>query len=169
MALTRDTIIISSDHAGYAMKELVKQQLDKLGVGYEDIGTHDTQPTDYPLWAARVATAVSHDRYGRGITICGTGIGASIAANRFKGVRAALCTSVEMARLSRQHNNANVLVLGGRTTSPEMATEILKTWLATGFDGGRHQRRAGQLDQVNTMPDLVDMQALSDARRIDSK
>jgi ribose 5-phosphate isomerase B len=149
-----ETIIISSDHAGFEMKEHVKAQLDKRGVACEDIGTHDAQATDYPRWAGRVAKAVSEGRYNRGITICGTGIGASIAANRFKGVRAALCLTVEMARAARAHNNANVLVLGGRITSPDTATEILKTWLSTKFEAGRHERRVGQLDNLSTLCDL---------------
>lgn len=148
MADGGDAIIIGSDHAGFALKEHVKKQLARLGVAYHDIGAADTQSTDYPIWAGRVAQAVAGGRYKRGIAICGAGIGASIAANRFRGVRAALCTSVEMARLSRQHNNANVLVMGGRITPPETATHILETWLATEFEGGRHERRVAQLDNI---------------------
>ncbi|MBD3392670.1 MAG: ribose 5-phosphate isomerase B [Chitinivibrionales bacterium] len=141
-------IIIGSDHAGYEMKEHIKAELAAKGIPFEDIGTYDTTSTDYPLWAGRVAKAVSHGTREKGIAICGSGIGASMAANRFRGVRAALCITPEMARLSREHNNANVLVLGGRITTPETATEILWTWLDTAFEGGRHERRIAQIDEV---------------------
>ncbi len=152
MATTKDTIIISSDHAGYDLKEHIKSQLDAMGVAYDDIGTTDTQSTDYPMWAGRVAKAVAQGEHRRGITMCGTGLGASMAANRFKGVRAALCSTAQMARLSRQHNDSNVLVLGGRITAPETAAEILKAWLETPFEGGRHQRRTRQLDEIGDGP-----------------
>jgi ribose 5-phosphate isomerase B len=148
MAATQETIVIGSDHAGYQMKEHIKQQLDRLGIAYTDIGTTSTESTDYPIWAGRVAQAVSDGSYQRGIAICGAGIGASIAANRFRHVRAALCVTTEMARLSRQHNNANVLVLGGRITAPQTATEILEIWLTTKFEGDRHERRIRQLDEI---------------------
>ena len=148
MADSADTIVIGSDHAGFELKEHVKKQLARLGIAYHDVGTVDTQSTDYPIWAGRVAKAVAGGKYRRGIAICGTGIGASIAANRFRGVRAALCTSVEMARLSRRHNNANVLVMGGRITAPDVASEILEAWLTTAFEGGRHVRRVCQLDDI---------------------
>ena len=143
-------LILSSDHAGFEMKEHVKAELSRLGIAFDDIGTAKPESTDYPIWAGRVAKAVSDGKYARGITICGTGLGASMAANKFKGVRAALCITEEMARLSKQHNNANVLVLGGRITRPDTASRILQTWLSTDFEGGRHQRRVDQIDEVNT-------------------
>jgi ribose 5-phosphate isomerase B len=141
-------IIIGSDHAGYPMKEYIKGELKREGIAFTDIGTDSTEPVDYPLYTARVAKAVSHNKNERGIAICGAGIGASITANRFRGVRAALCLTEEMARLSRSHNNANVLVLGGRITPTETAGRILRIWLDTPFDGGRHERRIKEIDEI---------------------
>jgi ribose 5-phosphate isomerase B len=141
-------IIIGSDHAGFPMKEYIKSELKRLGFVYSDVGTNSTEPVDYPLYAARVARAVSNGRHERGIAICGAGIGASITANRFRGVRAGLCLTEEMARLSRAHNNANVLVLGGRITPMETAGRILSIWLETPFEGGRHERRIKEIDEV---------------------
>jgi ribose 5-phosphate isomerase B len=148
VAAVKETIIVGSDHAGFEMKAVVKKELARLGYGCEDVGTGDTKMTDYPMWAGRVARAVSDGRYRRGIVLCSSGIGASIAANRFRGVRAALCTTVEMARLSREHNNANVLALGGRLIAPSLALKILRTWLGTRFQKGRHLRRIGQIDRM---------------------
>jgi ribose 5-phosphate isomerase B len=146
-----DTILISSDHAGYRMKEFVKRLLDSMNVPYEDLGAHREDPDDdYPVFAARVGQAVSDGRRRRGITVCGTGIGASIVANRYRGVRAALCTSAETARMARTHNDANVLVLGGRITSEAVVADIVKIWLATPFEGGRHQRRIELLEKVTS-------------------
>jgi ribose 5-phosphate isomerase B len=144
----KGSIIIGSDHAGYPMKEFIKSELKRLGVPYSDVGADSTEPVDYPLYAARVARAVSKGRHERGIAICGAGIGASITANRFRGVRAGLCLTEEMARLSRAHNNANVLVLGGRITPMETAAQMLRIWLETPFEGGRHERRIRQIDEV---------------------
>jgi len=143
-----ERIIIGSDHGGYELKEFIKSELDKRGIPWEDIGTNSTDSVDYPHYGVRVAMAVASGEYTRGILICGTGIGISITANRFKGVRAALCCSVEMARLSREHNNANILALGGRLTSPEDAAAILDTWLTTTFEGGRHERRVRLMDDL---------------------
>jgi len=144
-----DEIIISSDHAGYALKEFIISELQRRGIPIVDAGTKSTESTDYPMYAARVASAVAKGTYQRGITICGTGIGASITANRFKKVRAALCITDEMARLARQHNDANVLVLGGRITSQEDAVKILDMWLTTAFEGDRHKVRIRQIDEVS--------------------
>jgi len=143
-----EKIIIGSDHGGYELKEFIKSELDKKDIPFEDIGTNSSESVDYPNYGAKVAQAVANGEYKRGILICGTGIGISITANRFKGVRAALCCSVEMARLSREHNNANILALGGRTTVPEDAAAILETWLTTPFEGGRHERRVGLMDEL---------------------
>ncbi len=147
-----EEIVIGSDHAGFEMKEFLKEELHKRGFALKDVGTETTKPTDYPLYAGRVAHSVADGENDRGIAVCGAGIGASIAANRVRGVRAALCTSVEMAKLSRAHNNANVLVLGGRTTPKELATQILDAWLETPFEGGRHIPRIEMLDEDK--PDL---------------
>jgi RpiB/LacA/LacB family sugar-phosphate isomerase len=145
-----DTIVIGSDHAGYELKEYVKTLLKARGIPFEDVGTKSAESTDYPIWAGKVALHVSQGTYARGITVCGSGIGASIAANRFKGVRAGLCVTPEMARLAREHNNANVLVLGGRILSQQEAEKILDTWLNTDFAAGRHERRAKQLDDMES-------------------
>jgi ribose 5-phosphate isomerase B len=139
-------IIIASDHAGYPMKEFIKVELDILHVTYSDIGTNSPDPVDYPLYIARAAREVSRGRFNRGIVICGAGIGASITANRFRRVRAALCLTEEMARLSRRHNDANVLVLGGRITPRETAQQILRLWLETPFEAGRHARRIEMIE-----------------------
>ncbi|NLP01637.1 MAG: ribose 5-phosphate isomerase B [Fibrobacter sp.] len=143
-----EKIVIGSDHAGFEMKEYIKEVLTQKGVLFEDAGAVSLDPSDdYPEFAFRVAKAVSEKRYNKGILLCGTGIGASIAANRVKGVRAALCTSPDMARMSRAHNDSNVLVLGGRTTPRETVSQIIDAWLGGSFEGGRHQNRIDQIDQ----------------------
>jgi ribose 5-phosphate isomerase B len=144
-----DQLVIGSDHAGFEMKEFIKKELTRLGISFNDVGALTFNANDdYPLFAARVASAVSRKKASRGITICGTGIGASITANRFKNVRAALCLTPKMARLSREHNDANVLVIGGRITPRNTAASILKAWLTTPFSGGRHERRRDLIDTV---------------------
>jgi len=140
-------LIIGSDHAGFAMKEYVKSELSRLDIAFEDVGVYNEDKSDYPIYAAKVARAVSKGEYERGIAVCGSGIGASITANRFRKVRAALCITEEMARLSRLHNNANVLVLGGRITSQNEASKILNAWLSTDFEGGRHETRIRMIDE----------------------
>ena len=142
-----EKIIIAGDHAGYEMKEHVKAYLQRKGFGVVDASAPELDPADdYPEFGFKVAQAIAGGEYDRGILMCGTGIGISIAANRLKGVRAALCTSVELARMSREHNNANILVMGGRTTEKTTAEEMVDTWLATGFSGERHARRLALLD-----------------------
>ena len=145
-----EKIPIGSDHAGYELKEQVVQYIRELGYEVEDLGTHSSDSVDYPDFAGKVAGLVSRGERRRGILVCGTGIGMSITANKYAGVRAALATSEELARLSRAHNDANVLTLGGRTTDPEMARRIVKTWLETGFEGGRHTRRVGKIAQAES-------------------
>ena len=149
MAVAKNTIVIGSDHAGYKLKEFIKGELKRRKVPFEDVGAHAVDPEDdYPDWVGAVARKVSDGTFSRGIGICGAGIGASITANRFPRVRAALCTSAEIARLSRQHNDANMLVLGGRITSEEDAAAILEVWLTASFEGGRHQRRVEKLEHL---------------------
>jgi ribose 5-phosphate isomerase B len=143
-----DPIIIGSDHAGYALKQHIKTLLDKRGIPYIDIGVDSERSADYPLYAGRVARAVAAGDNPWGIAVCGTGIGASMAVNRFRGARGALCLTPDMARLAREHNNANVLVLGGRISTQESAGKILDVWLESHFQGGRHQRRIEQLDAI---------------------
>lgn len=148
MSEKQKNIIIGSDHGGFELKEFLKAELSKKGITVEDVGTYSPDSVDYPHYGSKVAQAVASGAYERGIVICGTGIGISIAANRFKGVRAAVCCNVEMARLSREHNNANILALGGRTTDKPTAAAILETWLSTPFAGGRHEKRVNQLDTL---------------------
>lgn len=139
-------IAIGSDHAGFQYKEKIKELLKSLGHVVADFGTDSTEPVDYPLFIRPVAEAVAGGECERGIVLGGSGNGEAIAANRVKGVRCALCWNVESARLGRQHNNANMISIGQRMMTLETALEIVRVWLATPFDGGRHQRRIEQLD-----------------------
>ena len=147
-----ETIILGSDHAGFDLKEKVKKALDRLGVPHEDVGSQSTEPVDYPDYAHRVAEAVGTGRHTRGIVVCGTGIGVSMAANRHAGVRAAVAYDLETARLSREHNDANVLALGGRSLDHALAERILEVWLKTPFAGGRHARRVEKIELPKTQP-----------------
>lgn len=140
-----DRIALGSDHAGVKLKEEIKSFLREKGYEFGDFGTFDTKPVDYPEIAVKVAMSVSRGEYSKGILICGTGIGMSIAANKVPGVYAALCHDIFTARASRAHNNANVLTLGGRLIAPELAKEIVKEWLETPFEGERHLRRVQQI------------------------
>ena len=141
-------IAIASDHGGFALKETIKEYLRERGDKIVDLGTTSEESVDYPIYGKACGEAVASGKAERGIVICGTGIGISIAANKVKGVRCGLCTSVEMAELTRQHNNANVLALGGRTTESQLALDIVKTFLDTEFEGGRHKRRTDMLDEM---------------------
>lgn len=141
-------IAAASDHGGFALKEEVKKHLMERGIEVLDLGTHSEESVDYPVYGKACGEAVASGKADLGIVVCGTGIGISIAANKVKGIRCGLCTSVEMARLTKQHNNANILALGGRTTETGLAMEIVDTWLDTEFEGGRHQRRIDLLDQM---------------------
>jgi ribose 5-phosphate isomerase B len=146
MSIPANQIIIGSDHAGFAMKEYIKSELVRMNYTSQDIGVFNEERSNYPLYSAKVARRVSSGEFERGIVICGTGIGASIVANRFKKVRAALCLTEEMGKLSRSHNDANILVLGGRITPYAMASKILTAWLSTPFEGGRHQERIEMIE-----------------------
>ncbi len=141
-------ILIGCDHAGIEMKEAILPVLRELKVEYEDVGTCGEDSVDYPDFGEKVAIAVSRGVVERGILICGTGIGMSIVANKFPGVRAALCTDTFTARMSRLHNDANLLVLAGRITEDNTAKEIVRTWFNTPFEGGRHQRRLDKIRQI---------------------
>ena len=141
-------IAVASDHGGFKLKEEVKAHLLERGLEVLDLGTHTEDSVDYPAYGKACGEAVVGGQADVGIVVCGTGIGISIAANKVKGVRCGLCTSVEMAHLTKQHNNANVLALGGRTTAPELAMQIVDEWLDTEFEGGRHQRRVDMLDEM---------------------
>lgn len=142
-------IAIASDHAGFDLKEVLKKEIESLGYEVQDFGTNNTNSVDYPDYGYKLASAVSSGNADLGVAICGSGVGISIAANRKPKVRAALCQSVEVAELSRKHNNANVLALGARIVSEELAKEILKAFLATEFEGGRHEARVKKLGSRN--------------------
>ncbi|PYS44234.1 MAG: ribose 5-phosphate isomerase B [Acidobacteria bacterium] len=139
-------IAIGSDHAGFSYKEKIKQFLGALGHEVKDFGTHSEEPVDYSLFIRPVAEAVARGDAERGVVLGGSGNGEAMAANRLKGIRCALCWNLESARLARQHNDANMISLGQRMISEEQALEIVRVWLETEFEGGRHQRRIQLLD-----------------------
>jgi ribose 5-phosphate isomerase B len=139
-------IVIGADHAGYAMKEKVKAFLQERGFEVEDAGTHSEASVDYTDIGKEVARKISDGTFERGVLICGTGLGMSMVANRFKGVRAALANDLFSAIMSRRHNDSNILVLGGRLIGDTLALQLLETWLQTPFEGGRHQRRVEKMD-----------------------
>ena len=143
-----EKIVIAADHAGYSLKEALKPYLAEMGLIVTDAGTDSDRAVDYPDPGGKAAEAVSTGLFPRGILICGSGIGMSIVANRFPGVRAALCLDEETARLSRMHNDANILVLASRKTDPETARRIVRMWLTTPFEGGRHQRRLEKIREM---------------------
>ena len=138
-------IAIGADHAGFALKQHLVAALSRLGHQIDDLGTHSSKPVDYPDICARVARAVVEHRADRGIVIGGSGQGEQMAANKVRGTRAALCNDLYTARMSRQHNDANVLAMGGRIVGCGLADEIVNVWLSTEFEGGRHQRRIDQI------------------------
>ncbi len=138
-------ITIGCDHGALALKECVKQVLAELGAEVNDIGTFTEASVDYPDIAAKVCEEVTAGRSERGVLLCGTGIGISIAANKIKGIRCALCGDVYSARMARAHNDANVLALGGRVLGPGLAGEIVRAWMTQDFEGGRHARRVDKM------------------------
>lgn len=144
-----ETIPIGSDHAGFDLKQKLVTALTALGYAPDDVGTYSTESTDYPDYAHVVADRVSRGQARRGVLLCGTGLGMSYAANRHHGVRAAVAWAPEIARLARQHNDANVLVLPARFVSEPEGIEILKAWLTTPFEGGRHERRVEKIEVEN--------------------
>jgi ribose 5-phosphate isomerase B len=148
-------IALGADHAGVALKREVARFLDERGISYTDFGTNSPDSVDYPDFAATVGREVAGGAFDRGILVCGSGIGMAMAANKVPGVRAAAVTDEVAARLAREHNDANVLALGGRLTSPEAARRLVDTFLDTPFEGGRHQRRVDKmsaLDQAHELP-----------------
>jgi len=142
------SVILTSDHAGYPLKEAVKTYLADHNYGVVDMGPFDDQTVDYPDFAAHAAREISEGRIPWGIFICGSGVGMAMVANRFHNVRAVHCLDIQTAEMARKHNNANVLTLGGRTTPVEKALEIVDIFLNTAFDGGRHQRRVEKIDKL---------------------
>jgi ribose 5-phosphate isomerase B len=141
-------IAIGSDHAGFALKEELKQVLKEQGHEVADLGTHSEEPVDYPVYCVRVARAVAEGRSERGIVLGGSGQGEQITANKVQGVRAALGNDLYTARLSRQHNDANVLSMGARIVAPTLAREIMELWLGTAFEGGRHVKRLEEISMI---------------------
>ena len=147
---TNTPIIIGCDHAAYPLKEKVKDYLAGKGIDVEDVGTNSEKSVDYPDFGKKVASMVSNGNFKRGILLCGTGIGMSMVANKFSHVRAALCTEPFSAEMSRRHNDSNILVMGGRMTGETLALEIVRVWLETPFDGGRHQARLDKFDIIDS-------------------
>lgn len=143
-----ERIPIGSDHAGYEMKAVLAEELRRLGFDVEDVGSHTTQPSDYADYAHAVAREIEEGIVHRGVLLCGSGLGMSYAANRHPGVRAAVAWDHDIARLSRQHNDANVLVLPSRCIDDATALDILHTWLDTPFDGGRHIKRIAKIEEA---------------------
>lgn len=141
-------VVLGSDHGGYHLKEEIKSVLKDLDVDIEDVGCDCTDSVDYPDYALSVAQKVASGEAERGILICGTGIGMSISANKVKGVRCAVVTDTYSARMSREHNDANVLALGERVVGPGLAADIVKIWLETEFSGGRHSRRVNKINDI---------------------
>ncbi len=141
-------IALACDHSALEMKEMVMSLLKERGLPYRDFGTYSCDSCDYPVFAARAARAVAAGECERGIVMCGTGIGVSMAANKVPGIRCALCSEPYSAKLTRQHNDSNMLALGARVIGIELAREIVKTWLDTPFEGGRHARRIALLQKI---------------------
>jgi ribose 5-phosphate isomerase B len=148
-------IAIGADHAGFELKEKLRQHLAANGVEVDDRGTGSLDSVDYPDFARAVGEEVAARRATFGLLVCGSGIGMAIAANKVPGVRAANVSSAEAARLSREHNDANVLTLGARLLDEATASEILDSWLATNFAGGRHQKRVDKIAEMESRPDLA--------------
>jgi len=143
-------IALASDHAGFSYKEKIKTVLNELQLPYSDFGTHSNESTDYPDYGHAAALAVSKGECDRGILVCGTGIGMSIVANKHTGVRAAACETIEASELSRKHNDANVLCIGERLTTWDEAQAIVRIFLKTDFEGGRHERRVAKIHSLTS-------------------
>ena len=146
----RERILIASDHAGFALKQKLDEALVDLGFDVDDLGTNSADSTDYADYAHPLARRVSDGEVQRGVLMCGTGLGMSYTANRYPHVRAAVAWTPEIAKLAREHNDANVLVLPARFVDDKQAVEILKTWLDTPFEGGRHARRVEKIEKSDT-------------------
>ncbi|MBY0097417.1 ribose 5-phosphate isomerase B [Mesobacillus maritimus] len=140
-------VAIASDHGGLNIREEIKQQMEEMGIEYEDFGCDCDTSVDYPDYALPVAEKVAAGEFDRGILICGTGIGMSIAANKVKGIRCALVHDVFSAKVTRQHNDSNIIAMGERVIGPGLAREIAKAWLTSDFEGGRHANRVGKITE----------------------
>ncbi|RKD31393.1 ribose 5-phosphate isomerase B [Thermohalobacter berrensis] len=141
-------IALGSDHGGFQLKEYIKEHLEKRDIEYIDYGTDSTESVDYPEFGQKVAEAVKNGECDRGIVCCGTGIGISISANKVPGIRCALVSDCYSAKMSREHNNANVLALGARVIGKDLALEIVDVWIDTEFQGGRHERRVNKISDI---------------------
>ena len=141
-------IALGADHAGYEEKEKLKSTLEELGVEYDDLGTDSADSVDYPDYARKVAEGVARGDYDQGLLVCGSGTGMAIAANKVKGVRAAVAWNPDIARLAREHNNANVLSIAARFTPDDEVKEIVKAWFDADFEGGRHERRVDKMETI---------------------
>ena len=143
-----EKIALGCDHGGFQLMQEVMHHLDELGLEYENFGTYSEESCDYPIFAEKAARAVASGECARGILICGTGIGISISANKIKGIRAALCSDCFSAEMTRRHNDANILAMGARVLGSGLALKIVDTFLNTGFDGGRHERRVAMMMEL---------------------
>lgn len=141
-------VAVGCDHGGFVLKDAVISTLEELGAQVVDFGTYSTESVDYPVYGKKVADAVASGECDLGVVMCGTGIGISIAANKVKGIRAAVVTNEFMAEMTRRHNNANVIALGGRVITPEEAKVLVKAWYTAQFDGGRHQKRIDMITEI---------------------
>lgn len=148
LSIMAKKIALAADHAGFEEKEKIKATLDEIGVGYDDLGTNSAESVDYPDYARKVAEAVARGDYDQGLLVCGSGTGMAIAANKVKGVRAAVAWNEDIARLAREHNNANVLSLPARFTSEEDSAKIVKAFFAADFEGGRHATRVDKISEI---------------------
>ena len=144
-----EKIVIASDHGGFDLKENIIAFLLKKGLEIDNLGAHSTDSVDYPDYGIKLAQAITDKKFVRGILICGTGVGMSIVVNRFPGIRGALCSDVYTAKMWREHNDSNVLIMGGRVIEVGLAIEILNIWLNTKFEGGRHQRRLDKINEID--------------------
>lgn len=141
-------IAIGSDHVGFELKPMISDYLEELGHEVKDFGSYSTERTDYPIYGKRVAEEVSSGSFDLGILICGTGVGISITANKVTGIRAVVCSEPYSAKLSREHNNTNILAFGSRVVGSELAKMIVKEWLEASFEGGRHQNRVKMISTI---------------------
>jgi len=144
-----EKIAIASDHGGFDLKENIIAFLLKKGLEIDNLGAHSTDSVDYPDYGIKLAQAITDKKFVRGILICGTGVGMSIVVNRFPGIRGTLCSDVYTAKMCREHNDSNILIMGGRVIEVSLAIEILETWLNTEFEGGRHQRRLDKIKNID--------------------
>ncbi len=141
-------VAVGCDHGGFVLKDAVISTLEELGAQVVDMGTYSTESVDYPVYGKKVADSVANGECDLGVVMCGTGIGISIAANKVKGIRAAVVTDEFMAEMTRRHNNANIIALGGRVITPEKAKSLVKAWYTAEFEGGRHQKRIDMITQI---------------------